>query len=87
MVYYYYSNETRESKWIILTDSMSALRIIAGTTDRYCNIVNEIQKLILKITSPQEIIQHWIKSHVGIRGNEIADKLANAGHQNNRTML
>ena len=83
----YINNETSGSKWIILTDSMSALRIIAGTSDRYCDTVNEIQQLILNIVSTQEIILHWVKSHVGILGNEIADKSANAGHQNNRTIL
>ena len=40
----YINNETSVSKWIILTDSMSALRIIAGTSDRYCKTVNEIQQ-------------------------------------------
>ena len=70
----YIYNETQESACIILTDSMRALRIIAGTSDRYCNTVNEIQELILNIVSTQEIILHWVKSHVGILGNEIADK-------------
>ena len=40
---------------------MSALRIIEGTSDRYCNTVNEIQQLILNIVSTQVIILHWIK--------------------------
>ena len=66
---------------------MSSSRIIAGTSDRYCNTVNEIQQLILNIVSTREIILHWVKSHVGILGNEIADKSANARHQNNHTIL
>ena len=29
----------------------------------------------------------WVKSHAGVKGNEVADKAANMSHQNNRSTL
>ena len=65
---------------------MSALQIIVGTSDRYTIILSEIKKIILEFLLEKEIILHWVKSHVGSVGNEIADKSANEGHHINCTV-
>ena len=56
---------------------MSALQIIALRYGTYCSIVNEIEDLLKKLMPRYNILLHWVKSHVGIVGNEIADKSGN----------
>ncbi|GBN33787.1 Putative protein in type-1 retrotransposable element R1DM [Araneus ventricosus] len=56
----------------IFTDSRSVLMALASYCDQ-TSIIEEI-KLILK--DKRNIVLCWVKAHVGISGNEIADSLA-----------
>ncbi|KAI5639845.1 reverse transcriptase (RNA-dependent DNA polymerase) domain-containing protein [Phthorimaea operculella] len=57
----------------ILSDSLSALHEISDR-DSTNSLVNSIQKYL--ITFPVPVIFIWTKAHVGVRGNEEADKAA-----------
>ena len=70
---------------LIFTDSLTALQMIAGCTTSYMQIVNKIQELLINLNNTQIVILHWVKSHNGIKGNEVADQVANLGHKNNRS--
>lgn len=71
---------------VIITDSKSSLYIIGNTIDpNYKSIVLKIQSLLLK--SIKRVKLQWARSHSGITGNEIADRSANMGHQNNLSAL
>ena len=83
----YVKSQLGGSNWIIFSDSMSVLQIIVVRHATYCSIVNEIQDLVNELILRYNILLHWVKSHKGIVGNEIADKSANMGHQNNSTVL
>ena len=64
-----------ESRFIILTDSMSSLQTLQNyKPSEYYHLCLSIYDLIKNI--PGKITLQWIPSHVGIRGNERADILA-----------
>ena len=74
--------------YVLFTDSRSALQLIASHNPKtYIDIVHKIQIFLLKYNANSQFYLHWIRSHVGITGNEIADRAANKAHQNNRTEL
>ena len=75
----------REQNCVVFTDSLSALQLIIGVSTKYIKIINEIQRLLLTLNSTRRVILHWVKSHSGIMGNECADRVANLGHDNNRS--
>ena len=73
---------------IIFSDSLSALELIAKQRpETYIQIVYDIQELLLDLNQNNVVLLHWVKAHNGIIGNEIADRAANLGHQNNRTEM
>ena len=72
---------------IICTDSLSALHLLQRESFSYNNIVNQIQKLLLDLNNNGTTILHWVRAHCGIAGNEIADKTAKLGHENDRIEL
>ena len=62
----------------IFSDSLSSLQAIDnGKSSCSPNLLNRVLELISKI--PNDINFVWIPSHVGIPGNEIADRLARDG--------
>ena len=69
-----YIEEANLSKVIIFSDSLSVLQSINNS--KLDNSV--IQDIILRLhnMSHKQIIFCWLPSHVGIRGNEKADKAA-----------
>lgn len=65
-------------KTLIITDSLSVAKSIAATNTKHetiSRIQNEIFSKNLKIL--------WIPSHIGIHGNDKADKLAQDSHNSN----
>ena len=71
---------------IIFTDSKSALHIIANTFDpSYKSITFQIQKFLLNLG--ERVKLQWVRGHIGVVGNEIADRGANLGHTNSFSAL
>lgn len=76
-------SENGVENWIVFTDSLSSLILIKGCSVTYLGIVTKIRRLLITLNSTQQVILHWVKAHVGIPENEVADKAANQGHLNN----
>lgn len=72
---------------VVFTDSQSALQAIEGTSKSYLHITENIRKLILLLSTEHGISLHWVRGHCGIRGNVVADKMANLGHENDRSAI
>ena len=79
--------EGNVQNYIIFSDSMSALQMIRAGSETYVEEINEIQNMVLELNKQRKVKIHWIKRHIGIKGNEIADKTANLGHKQNRSVL
>ena len=66
----------RQTHVTVFSDSLSAIDALElGKSMCRPNLVNKILQLLTKI--PYAITFVWIPSHIGIRGNEIVDRLAN----------
>ena len=77
-----------DRKLILFTDSKSSLQLISAQPQTYHSTVFAIQNLLHELEISQKIVYlHWIKSHCGIMGNEIADKGALKGHENLKSEL
>jgi ribonuclease HI len=75
---YFEHGSTSPKDIVVLSDSKSALRAI----DRGLSTeIFKIQQLINQLITSYgiEITFHWIPGHIGIPGNERADKLSKAG--------
>ena len=82
----YISNEDTEMRTIIFTDSRSSIQLLSGTNQKYFNIAEKIRVLLQNVNKKRTVIVHWIKAHIGIIGNEIADRAAKMGHSQNKTV-
>jgi len=58
---------------VIFTDSLSSVRALTSTKPRRNHLISNILK---NLSNNSEIFIEWIPSHVGIFGNEEADRLA-----------
>ena len=68
--------EVQPLKSIICTDSMSVLQSFEGTSSRD-DLILEIKYLLANIRNLGIIVQFcWVPAHIGIKGNEMADKIA-----------
>lgn len=72
---------------VVFTDSMTSLQMIGGKSRTYLDTVNKIRNLMIQLNKTREVVLHWVKAHIGIPGNETADKVANLGHNNDRSTL
>ena len=69
---------------LILTDSKSALQLITQLRPSYKGIIYKIHEIIKVYQG--EIRFQWVKAHIGVKGNEVADKAAKQAHLNDRTL-
>jgi len=71
----------RNRSFTILTDSRSTLEAVQTPSDH--PIISRIQDWLIMIARRHKTVKLcWIPSHVGLAGNEEADKLAKAGTEN-----
>lgn len=75
----YIESESHNS-WVIFTDSLTSLQILQGDSQTYKETVDKIKQKMIALQKNKIVIIHWVKAHSGITGNEIADKVANLGH-------
>lgn len=75
-----YIEREDHSRWIIFTDSLNSLQVLQNDSDTYKETADKIKKKIISLQGNKTIIIHWVKAHAGVVGNEIADKVANLGH-------
>jgi ribonuclease HI len=65
------------SNYVIFSDSLSAIQALINPKNQRQDIVNQINKLNSDLVNKGNIIKfEWVPAHVGIPGNEMADKFA-----------
>ena len=75
---WFQTNEKVDQHRVIHTDSMAALQTLQNIRNtEYPEASNEILRISNKLSEENRSITfHWVPSHVGIIGNELADKMA-----------
>lgn len=73
--------------YAIFTDSQSATLMIRRSPDTYNSILNQIQSLLIDLNRERHVVIQWIKGHANIKGNNVADRVANLGHKNDRSVI
>ena len=64
------------NKFIIFSDSLSVLKAMNHTSSKNRQIQKLLEKFNELFLAYKEIVLCWIPSHIGIQGNEMADKHA-----------
>ena len=68
--------QSQESKFMIFSDSLSALRALERSKSDH-PLLTQIQNMLNKFEVDQkEVVFMWAPGHVGIHGNEAADRAA-----------
>ena len=66
--------KAKQQNIVLLTDSLSALQAVsAGPTD---TTTRQLLDLIATLSEHNNVVLQWIPAHVGVAGNEAADRLA-----------
>ena len=77
-----------QERSVIFCDSQAALHILCSPANKaYRTIAGTVQDLLKNL---ENVKLQWVKAHVGIKGNEVADRAAHIAHNNNlseRTFL
>lgn len=72
---------SQSRKVAIFTDSMSAVMALRSATNYNDAMLNEVIRRLSVLADSHEVGVHWIPGHVGVEGNERADRLASVGSQ------
>ena len=68
--------QSKEKKFMIFSDSLSALQVLKNFKIDHPLLI-QIQELLHKINAnKKETVFMWVPGHIGIRGNETADRAA-----------
>ena len=75
---YLQTTDLQQKQILILTDSQTAIQLITTNNSTYTSTETNIINIITDLQQQQQldITLVWIPSHVGIQGNETADRLA-----------
>ena len=69
----------RPEKYVsICSDSRAALKTLQATRTM-SPLVQQCQKALNDVSTQHSVGLYWVPGHAGVRGNEIADKLARGG--------
>lgn len=74
------------TNWVVFTDSLSSLELLSNDAKSYRDITDDIKQKLKDLQTTKCVLLHWVKSHAGVHGNEIADRVANLGHSLNKSV-
>jgi ribonuclease HI len=69
------------SRVAIITDSMATVLAVRRARNYNDAALRDMVQCLLVLANSHSVEIHWVPSHVGIRGNEEADRMAGAGTQ------